>query len=221
MREIAPGLFHLPVLPFSGVNVYFADGVLFDAGVRQSAGKILKALRGHEIVGHALTHAHPDHQGASHAVCTALNVPLSCGAGDADAMERGDHGALIPDNPVARLAQALWAGPPHSVAWRLAEGDEVGGFTVIQTPGHSPGHVAYWRERDRVLLLGDVLRNMSYVTLRPGLREPPAVFTPDPARNRASARKLLGLNPRVVGFGHGAPLHDPGPFNEFISGLAA
>ena len=36
----------------------------------------------------------------------------------------------------------------------LREGDEVAGFEVLDTPGHSAGHVSYWRESDRVLVLG-------------------------------------------------------------------
>jgi len=219
MRPLADDFVQIAVMPFSSVNAYVAGGVLFDAGTRQSKNKLLKALRGQAVTAHALTHAHPDHQGSSHAVCEALGIPLWCGAGDADAMESGDFG--IPDNAVSRFVDRVWTGPPHPVYRRLKEGDEVGGFTVIETPGHSPGHVVYWRERDRTLIIGDVLRNMSFATLLPGLREPPAVFTPDPAQNRASARKLLGLNPALVAFGHGAPLRDAGRFNEFVSSLAA
>jgi glyoxylase-like metal-dependent hydrolase (beta-lactamase superfamily II) len=219
MRPLADDFYQIAVMPFSSVNAYFAGGVLFDAGTRQSKKTLLKALLGRTVTAHALTHAHPDHQGSSHAVCEALGIPLWCGAGDADAMESGDFG--IPDNAVSRFVDRVWTGPPHPVARRLKEGDEVGGFTVIETPGHSPGHVVYWRERDRALIIGDVLRNMSFATLLPGLREPPAVFTPDPPRNRTSARKLLGLNPTVVAFGHGRPLRDAGRFNEFVSTLAA
>ena len=90
---------------------------------------------------------------------------------------------------------------------------------MIETPGHSDGHVVYWDEQSGVLILGDVLRNISFATLRPGLREPPAVFTPDPVRNRESARKLIGLRPRLVLFGHGPPLRDPEHFDAFLRSL--
>jgi glyoxylase-like metal-dependent hydrolase (beta-lactamase superfamily II) len=95
---------------------------------------------------------------------------------------------------------------PVPIARRLAEGDEVGGFRVVDAPGHSPGHVAFWRESDRVLICGDVFFNMQIPSLKPGLREPPRIFTPDPGRNRASMRKLLALEPEIVGFGHGPVL---------------
>lgn len=218
MHEIAPGVYQLALMPFSSVNAYVADGILFDAGTRNDAGKILKALDGHPIHAHALTHAHPDHQGASHAVCEALDVPLWVGEGDADAME-GREPFSMPDSLLSRVSTAIWAGPPHPVARRLKEGDQVGRFTVIETPGHAAGHVVFWDEREGTLIIGDVLRNMSYATLARGLREPPDFFTPDPAQNRASARKLLGLRPAVVGFGHGPPLRNSDRFEGFIRTL--
>jgi hydroxyacylglutathione hydrolase len=118
-----------------------------------------------------------------------------------------------------RLQQRFWTGPPHPVARALIEGDEVAGFTVLESPGHSPGQVAYWRESDRVLILGDVLNNMNLITAIPGLHEPPEVFTPDPARNRRSARRLAALRPQLTCFGHGPPLRDAGKLADFIARL--
>jgi len=51
---------------------------------------------------------------------------------------------------------------------------------VLEVPGHSRGHVAYWRESDRALILGDVLNGMNLITGIRGLQEPPAVFTRPP-----------------------------------------
>ena len=52
------------------------------------------------------------------------------------------------------------------------------------------------------------------------LREPEAIFTLDPMQNRRSARRFLALEPRLVCFGHGPPLRDPGRFARFIESLA-
>jgi glyoxylase-like metal-dependent hydrolase (beta-lactamase superfamily II) len=111
-------------------------------------------------------------------------------------------------------------GPGHPVSRRLAEGDEVAGFTVIATPGHTAGHVSYWRAADRMLVVGDVLANMNFLTGLPKLREPPWFFTADPAANRDSARKLAALEPALVCFGHGPPLRDTAKFVRFVEGLA-
>jgi hydroxyacylglutathione hydrolase len=164
-----------------------------------------------------LTHAHPDHQGASREVCERLGVELWCGERDADAMESGNLGQK--DHLINKVITWAWAGPPHPVARRLHEGDEVAGFTVLDVPGHSPGHVAYWRESDRTLVAGDVLNNMDVRTGIPGLHEPRKEFTTDPPLNRESARRLAALEPALVCFGHGAPLRDTRKLVEFVDSL--
>ena len=119
-------------------------------------------------------------------------------------------------------ASAGFPGAP--VARTLAEGDALAaGFTVLDTPGHSPGHVSFWREADRTLICGDVFFNMHVLTTVPGLRQPPGLFTPDPAENRRSERRLAALEPGTVGFGHGPVLRgDAGPrLREFVQSLPA
>jgi glyoxylase-like metal-dependent hydrolase (beta-lactamase superfamily II) len=69
----------------------------------------------------------------------------------------------------------------HGVGRVLQEGDEVAGFRVAHAPGHARGEVIYFRNSDRVAICGDVIRNMSYATGLPGVREPPEIFTYDPA----------------------------------------
>jgi glyoxylase-like metal-dependent hydrolase (beta-lactamase superfamily II) len=115
----------------------------------------------------------------------------------------------------------LFHGPGHKVDEPIHGGDQLGGFEVIDAPGHSAGHVAFWRESDRVLILGDVLANMDQYTGIPGLNEPKPNLTPDPVRNRESARKLAALEPELVCFGHGAPLRDPEKLKNFVDSLPA
>jgi hydroxyacylglutathione hydrolase len=201
------------------VNVYLAGEVLIDAGTSADRRRVLRQLEGRTVTAHALTHAHPDHFGSSHAVCEALRIPLWCGERDASVVE-GER----PAPGRGRIAGLLARMPlpdPHKVERRLREGDEVAGFAVLDVPGHSPGHVAYWREADRTLICGDVLFNLSLPTLRPGLREPYASLTADPARNRESARRLATLGPELVLFGHGPPLRDRDRFVQFVDSLPA
>jgi hydroxyacylglutathione hydrolase len=223
MKSLADGVEQLGGFPPNAVNIYLVGDVLIDSGTRFDFRRIMRQVRGRNVSAHALTHGHPDHQGSSRAVCDALNIPLWCGAGDADAVESGQLRDLTPDNLISKFSARFVSGAACPVSRRLVEGDEVAGFRVLEVPGHSPGHVAYWRESDRVLILGDVLANMNLMTAVPGLHEPPKLFTPDPARNRRSARRLieLGLEPSLVCFGHGPPLRDPGKFVEFIRRLPA
>lgn len=219
MKQLADGVEQLGGFPPNVINIYLADGVVIDAGTRFDRRRILRELRGREVKAHALTHAHPDHQGSSLAVCQAFHVPLWCGAKDAEAVETGNLALAMPNSTMAKISARVAGGPACPVSRRLLEGDEVGRFRVIDVPGHSPGHVAFWRESDRVLILGDVLTDMNLVTTLPGLHEPPTFFTPDPAKNRDSARKLAALEPALVCFGHGPPLRDASKFAEFIRRL--
>lgn len=222
MKELAEGVFQLSGFPRDAINIYLVGDVLIDAGTRQAERRIFKQIAGRNVSLHALTHAHPDHQGCSHVVCERLKIPLWCGADDVPAVET-PGGVFNPKAPswLNKAEHRWWTGPPHPVAKALQEGDEVAGFTVLEVPGHSRGHVAYWRESDRVLIIGDVINNMNVLTGRRGLHEPPPMFTPDPARNRASARRLAALRPSLVCFGHGAPLRDPDMLAEFVAGLPA
>ena len=124
-----------------------------------------------------------------------------------------------PDKFMAHFFWRIFHGPGHKVDRAIREGDEVAGFKVIDVPGHSAGHVAFWRESDRVLILGDVLANMDQYTGIPGLHEPKPALTPDPAENRESARKLAALEPELVCFGHGAAAAGPAQAEEFVDGL--
>jgi glyoxylase-like metal-dependent hydrolase (beta-lactamase superfamily II) len=142
------------------------------------------------------------------------------GEHDADAAEDPSLiGQRQPDSPIARFFVKTMTGPGHRVDRKLHEGDEVAGFSVIDVPGHSAGHVAYWRASDGVLILGDVLNNMDVLTAIPGLTEPKPYLTPDPAENRRSAKKLGPLEPKLVLFGHGAPLRDTKKFVDFVDNL--
>src|SRR4051794_29457176 len=220
MRELADGLWQLKGFPPDAINVYVAGDVMIDAATKQAERRIFRQIAGLKLSAHALTHAHPDHQGCSHVVCERLGIPLWCGRGDVRAMETpgGNSNSQAP-SWLNRFQQRFWTGPPHPVSRTLVEGDEVAGFTVLESPGHSPGQVAYWRESDRVLILGDVLNNMNVRTGRRGLHEPPDIFTPDPPRNRESARRLAELRPLLTCFGHGPPLRDPGLLAEFVASL--
>jgi hydroxyacylglutathione hydrolase len=219
VKQVAGGVWHLNTMFFpNGVNAYLVDEVLIDAGGRRAAKRILRELDGHTVSAHALTHAHADHQGSSHAVCTALGIPYWVPENDvAPAEDPSLIGKRQPDTFLAQFYVRAFKGPGHDVDRALREGDEVAGFTVLDTPGHSAGHVSFWRDADGLLILGDVLTNMHVLTGLPGLREPLKSLTPDAERNRESIRRLGPLEPKLVLFGHGAPLRDTKKFADFCA----
>jgi hydroxyacylglutathione hydrolase len=218
LKYLAPEVWRLRELPKPLINVYLVGDVLIDAGRRWDKRRIFGELEGREISMVALTHVHPDHQGCARAICETRGVPLACHADDVDAME-GRRPVAATSNPGAKAFARMWEGPPHKVDQVLQEGDEVAGFRVVHAPGHAPGEVIFFRDSDRVAICGDVVRNITYVTLRTKLAEPPDELTPDPAENRRSIRKLAELNPSLILPGHGPAVTDIGAFKRFVSSL--
>ncbi len=219
MKKIAEGVWQLAGSPRDLFNVYLAGQTLIDAGTRWARWRILRQLRGRTLKLVALTHCHPDHQGAARAVCTRFGVPLACHEADVPAME--GRTPMAPGNWLMRLGEVFWSGPPHRVGRVLRDGDEVDGFRVVHAPGHTPGHVIYFREADRVAIAGDVLANIHFLNGRPGLRAPPPFFCSDPLQNRRSILTLWELRPSLVCFGHGPPLRDLAQLERYAARLQA
>jgi glyoxylase-like metal-dependent hydrolase (beta-lactamase superfamily II) len=85
------------------------------------------------------------------------------------------------------------------------------GWRWIHTPGHTPGHVALFRDADRTLLAADAMTTTkqeslaAVLTQRRELHGPPAYFTQDWDRARDSFRALVRLSPDFIVSGHGQP----------------
>ena len=102
----------------------------------------------------------------------------------------------------------------------------VEGWRWLHTPGHSAGHVALWRESDRVLIAGDALSTFNtdsaaaMVLQTPQLWRPPAPFTSDWISARRSVEQLAALRPSAIAAGHGVPMCGAN-VAEALAGLAA
>ncbi|MCY7353029.1 MAG: MBL fold metallo-hydrolase [Cytophagaceae bacterium] len=89
---------------------------------------------------------------------------------------------------------------------------ELPDFRVIHTPGHAPGHISLFRERDKVLIAGDAFAttNQSSVyavmTQKKELHGPPTYFTCDWKAAKKSVKQLAKLRPSAVGTGHGVSI---------------
>ncbi len=223
MIKIAQDVYHIPVMPRNSINCYLIDDVLIDAGIRTSHRIISNALKGKTVSAHALTHAHADHQGSSRYICEKFDIPLWCSLQEKPQAETGEATKEYPNQGhiVTRLQKRYWAGGGFKVSRTLKEGDMVGSFKVIETPGHSTGHISFYREKDGVLIVGDTLVNMNLMTTLKGLHEPPALFTIDKEQNRESIHKLYSLNPSILCFGHGPVLYDNSSFRELVKQLLA
>jgi glyoxylase-like metal-dependent hydrolase (beta-lactamase superfamily II) len=86
------------------------------------------------------------------------------------------------------------------------------GWRWVHTPGHTPGHVSFFREADRTLLAGDAFVTVAGESVlatwsqKQEVHGPPAYFTPDWEQARTSVETLARLNPEVAATGHGIPM---------------
>lgn len=198
------------------MNVFLIEdggGVtLFDAGIRPMADTIRAAaapLGGVKRI--VLGNSHADHRGAA----PALGAPAFCHADEADDLA-GDGGfsyfdfgrlGFPPARALVPRIMKSWDGGPVAVAGTLAEGEEVAGFSVVALPGHSPGTIGLWRERDRLVLSNDCFALFDPQTSFPGKpRIPHPAFNWSTERARGSLAKLAAMKPATAWPGHFGPL---------------
>jgi glyoxylase-like metal-dependent hydrolase (beta-lactamase superfamily II) len=191
------------------------DGfTLIDTGAARNGEAILAAAERHNlpIVRIALTHAHIDHVGSLdelHQLILDAEVLIS--ARDARFLV-GDM-SLDPDEPALKLR----GGYPQTetrLTRTLQPGDRVGSLEVVASPGHTPGHVAFFDSRDRALIAGDAFQTKGGLAVAGDLRllfPAPAMATWSKSLALESARALRALEPAVLAVGHGPTLVDPLP----------
>lgn len=229
LTRIAPDVAWLPV---SFVNVYFigqpgSRWTLVDAGLPGRATQISRAAaarfgadsRPEAIV---LTHGHFDHAGSAWELAEKWDVPIYAHALELPYLT-GESPYPPPDptigGAIAFLSRFM---PTRAFDFRgrvraLAAGELPGlpDWEWTPTPGHSPGHVSFFRPSDRVLLAGDAFATMDMdswvglISAKQVLAPGGAPFNMDWAATQASVQRLSALQPTVAACGHGIPICDP------------
>jgi len=222
LERVADGVWLLRGDFRQAMNIYFLEEegggvVMFDAGtkgMRRKARAAAAQLGGLKRV--VLGHAHADHRGSA----PYMGAPVFCHPDEvADAESAACiapywHLDQLPVRPIQWLYERVllprWDGGAVTIAGTVAEGEEVAGFRVLHLPGHAPGLIALWRERDRVALVSDVVYLVDSGRLKPlaegGASVPHPAWAWDHERARESVRRLAALEPRVLGTGHEEPL---------------
>ncbi len=202
------------------------DWTLVDAGLAGTAELIESTARDRfgdsTPAAIVLTHGHFDHVGALCDLAEQWNVPIYAHELETPFLD-GSRAYPPPDPTVGGGLMSLTSrffpdGPFDFSRWLRtlpADGAVPGmpGWRWIHTPGHSPGHVSFWRASDRTLIAGDAFittrQESAYAvaTQTPELHGPPMYYTPDWDSARESVRKLAALEPELVITGHGRAMH--------------
>ena len=232
LDSIAPGVAGLRIAFVNVFAITHPSGAwtLIDAAIPFSHGRIrrwaetLFSTPPNAIV---LTHGHFDHVSAAPQLAEDWDVPVYAhplefpylsGQREYPEPNVGAGGGLM------SLLSPLYPRKPIDLGIRLRalppEGEELPilpGWQLLHTPGHTPGHVSFWRSEDQTLLVGDAFCTTkpesffdAAIAQAPELHGPPSYFTSDWEQARLSVSKLAALGARTVAPGHGKPLAGPG-----------
>jgi glyoxylase-like metal-dependent hydrolase (beta-lactamase superfamily II) len=159
-----------------------SEAAIVDLGPADSAKEIQAALKlagvDWRAVRHIiLTHNHDDHVGAAAEVQMLTKATIHAGTAD------------IPDIKSKRSIEPV------------QDGDEVFGLKIVETPGHTQGHISVFDESSGVMVAGDALRTSNGTVVGSD-----SLYTSDEARAAASVQRLAALDVKAILPGHGLPL---------------
>jgi len=224
IQHIAPRVHQLNL---GFVNAYAIETleeswVLVDSGLKINLAALqsLESHFGKPPIALLLTHGHIDHAGSAKELAEAWNLKIY-----ASKMEKPflTGQSIYPPydptvgGPLAQMSR-IFPNAMFNFTGRLELYPDDGtlpflsGWQVIDTPGHTPGHVSLWHEDDRVLLAGDALCTADFdsylgmATQKKQFARGGSPFTPDWEASKTSVGKLADLEPSIVAAGHGQPI---------------
>ena len=221
MREIAPDV---AIVPGLIANAYLVGDreswVLVDAATPGNHGKIRRAAEARFGAGARpraiyLTHGHFDHAGSAPELASGWNVPVFAHMCELPFLTGQRYYPPLDTSKPGFFSKLARFFPSKTVDLgarvRAFEGG-IQGWETVETPGHTPGHVSFFRRAGGVLLAGDALTTMNLDSMWGTLLKarkvcrPPVPATHDWENARESVRRLAKLRPTLIAAGHGNPM---------------
>ncbi|MEO8456943.1 MAG: MBL fold metallo-hydrolase [Chloroflexota bacterium] len=218
VEEIFPFIYALPLGYVNAFLLAEEDGLtLIDSGLKGQDRKIGRAIRQlarkpDEVRNVLLTHHHADHVGSLAAIMAEsgaaawvhpIDAPIVAGEKKRPHPNAGSRAGRMFGPLIERLPQNN--PPPAKPTNEATEGVTIpvaGGVKVIETPGHTLGHVSFLIEaHGGVLFAGDAAGHLFGRIGRPAL-----IFTEDMDVAKESMAKLAALDFDTACFGHGSVL---------------
>ncbi len=194
------------------------DGLtLVDTGLPRSQKKILAYVASlgnstRDVKRILLTHSDLDHVGSLAALHKATGARTYASKIEADAIATGKSSRQIKRSGFsmrrvmfAVLGPFMQAGP-FQIDEVLTAGQVLpvaGGLQVIDTRGHTPGHLSFYAPAAGVLFCGD-----SLVTDDQGIHGSRPGLTWDEAKAKEAVERQAALAPKIVCPGHGPVVRD-------------
>jgi hydroxyacylglutathione hydrolase len=207
VMEVSPGIYE-----FKGVSNSFLvlgdEIMLIDTGMPGNSGNIIDYLQKtlkHEpsdIKTIVITHHHFDHVGSLDRLKKISGAGVAVHRADAGYISgnknqpgMGFMGLMI------NFLKLIYRTQPVEVDILLEEGDQIGGYQVIHTPGHTPGSICLYNPNNKVIFVGDNLRYSQEKIEGPDPR-----LLPEPEQFKNSIKKLENLDFEVILSGHSPPV---------------
>lgn len=205
--EVYPGIHEIIRVS----NSYLIQGdevILIDTGMPGNSGKIIDYLKKtlkhdpHDIKTIVITHYHFDHVGSLDRLKKITGAQVAVHRADADYVsdKKTQEGPAFL-RIMIKLLKLTYRTKPVEADILLDDGDQIGDYQVIHTPGHTPGSICLYNPKNKVIFVGDNLRHSEGK-----IEGPDPKLLPEPEQFKESIKKLADLDIEVILSGHTPPV---------------
>lgn len=204
--EVFSGIFQ-----FKGVSNFYlvldTENFIVDTGLPGRTGELenclkLNGIKPHDIRTIILTHHHFDHTGSLEKIKNLTDARVAVHVADWPYVsgEKIYNGPLFM-RPLIKLMNLVYGIKPFQKDMVLNDGDKIGDYTVIHTPGHTPGSICLYNPQNKVIFVGDNIRYNNGI-----LESPRGRLLPDLVNYKKSMEKIASLDVETILTGHGKPV---------------